>query len=912
MDYNANMNTVKMDTRHYPMGYVRPPNLLPHQGGIVRQHPMPPMGMRPPHGMPPPLPPPMPTQNLYVEEHMDHLAGKLDMLENELRYAWRALDVLSQEYIKMWERLEKMEGLLTEQQTVITQLIDLYTVDSSDNADNSFDTDGGGSGKFSTFGKDPDESFYKALNVVHRDSYPETAGQGTMSHFNSAKDEKSSKPSKSGKHKKRTESPSQSLGKSKSSKQKRSEQGMQMSMRDDSENDIKSVTSSVRSTSEAGEFPVGEDGSPSYENLNPGQGSVTSLMSQPMIKRKLPKVPPVPENRRTRKDGYVDDINLDRAKDAKGQPLDLYAQISKKSISKKLGYEPVKPKAESTEALQNQNIVGPSISEQKTQYDTFPKRKSKHKEQSEDQSIENSPLTVIDGTYSFSLSDDNVQDVTQFLDQDEETVIEKLPVSAHHSKERTLPNPNPTNNIILPKPRGDIYSSHQEVGSSKDMPSSQRNIESDKNSPSDIMSIKSNSIFQQIQSRESDTGLSKTRKLSLKEKRKLRTEQSELHLQKTIEEQSPMQQAPVINKPASSESDVSMRSDHSISPKRESGQLDYLDQGNGLFLSEQQGATAVSNGSKSRTNSGSINILPVQQQILVNVKPSSREFAVSRALGKYRQKQKKERESFHGSSNSDSQEELDLQPESGLEGTIKSIDAKLANIEEKFQPSDPYSRPPEMGAYQSGELGQHDGGQQAAASTSSMYRDHPSIGRSRHQSTEESVDSEDEWYQHEMTRLNRLEQEQKGKSNSERFAAAVAQGRQPLSSAGDQVLIRSQMGMHGKDPPDRPPDHSGQRDSKRFQRMQTSDAEEESSATGGADEDSATQSGVDTDDYETIHQAAAAIVTDSKQRPANLIILPSETQPKLSDRQPKPDLLQEVTAAAAQAIADEEYPEHLR
>ena len=73
---------------------------------------------------------------------MDHLAGKLDLLENELRYAWRALDVLSQEYIKMWERLEKMEGLLTEQQTVITQLIDLYTADSSDNADE-FENNGG-------------------------------------------------------------------------------------------------------------------------------------------------------------------------------------------------------------------------------------------------------------------------------------------------------------------------------------------------------------------------------------------------------------------------------------------------------------------------------------------------------------------------------------------------------------------------------------------------------------------------------------------------------------------------------------------------------------------------------------------------------------------------------------------------
>merc|ERR1711962_234848 len=136
------------------------------------------------------------------------------MLENELRYAWRALDVLSQEYIKMWERLEKMEGLLTEQQTVITQLIDLYTVDSSDNAENSFDTDGG-SGKFSGFGgKDPDEAFYKALNVVHRDSYPQTVDNSLpITNFNTASTdtfkEKQSKPKKSGKSRKGTESPAQ-------------------------------------------------------------------------------------------------------------------------------------------------------------------------------------------------------------------------------------------------------------------------------------------------------------------------------------------------------------------------------------------------------------------------------------------------------------------------------------------------------------------------------------------------------------------------------------------------------------------------------------------------------------------------------------------------------------------------------
>ncbi|XP_031772479.1 uncharacterized protein LOC100870230 isoform X6 [Apis florea] len=61
-----------------------------------------------------------------IGDYMERLGTRLNTLENELRYAWRALDLLSQEYIKMWERLEKLEGLLYEQQTVISQLIEFY------------------------------------------------------------------------------------------------------------------------------------------------------------------------------------------------------------------------------------------------------------------------------------------------------------------------------------------------------------------------------------------------------------------------------------------------------------------------------------------------------------------------------------------------------------------------------------------------------------------------------------------------------------------------------------------------------------------------------------------------------------------------------------------------------------------
>ncbi|XP_046677824.1 uncharacterized protein LOC124365823 isoform X4 [Homalodisca vitripennis] len=73
--------------------------------------------------------PPPPGQNadLVIGDYMERLGTRLGILETELRYAWRALDLLSQEYIKMWERLEKLELLLYEQQSVISQLIEFYS-----------------------------------------------------------------------------------------------------------------------------------------------------------------------------------------------------------------------------------------------------------------------------------------------------------------------------------------------------------------------------------------------------------------------------------------------------------------------------------------------------------------------------------------------------------------------------------------------------------------------------------------------------------------------------------------------------------------------------------------------------------------------------------------------------------------
>lgn len=58
-----------------------------------------------------------------VDVFMDRIGDRLGELEYELRYAWRAVDLLSQEYVRMWEKLERLEILLYEQQNVIAQLL---------------------------------------------------------------------------------------------------------------------------------------------------------------------------------------------------------------------------------------------------------------------------------------------------------------------------------------------------------------------------------------------------------------------------------------------------------------------------------------------------------------------------------------------------------------------------------------------------------------------------------------------------------------------------------------------------------------------------------------------------------------------------------------------------------------------
>ncbi|KAG1654717.1 hypothetical protein GQR58_024868 [Nymphon striatum] len=58
-----------------------------------------------------------------IQNFMDRLGGRLSDMETELRYAWRALDTLSHEYIRMLEKMERLEFLLCEQQAVMSHLV---------------------------------------------------------------------------------------------------------------------------------------------------------------------------------------------------------------------------------------------------------------------------------------------------------------------------------------------------------------------------------------------------------------------------------------------------------------------------------------------------------------------------------------------------------------------------------------------------------------------------------------------------------------------------------------------------------------------------------------------------------------------------------------------------------------------
>ncbi|KAL7642692.1 UNVERIFIED_CONTAM: hypothetical protein RMT77_007257 [Armadillidium vulgare] len=125
-----------------------------------------------PPGLPGGTGPPGPyvsSVEALLGEYMERLGTRLNVLETELRYAWRALDMLSQEYVKMWERLEKLEILLYEQQTVIAQLLEFYTAFDFRKLAESKEGPLGSSNSDQGEIRIPDEAFYRSLNNAHRD-----------------------------------------------------------------------------------------------------------------------------------------------------------------------------------------------------------------------------------------------------------------------------------------------------------------------------------------------------------------------------------------------------------------------------------------------------------------------------------------------------------------------------------------------------------------------------------------------------------------------------------------------------------------------------------------------------------------------------------------------------------------------
>lgn len=61
-----------------------------------------------------------------ISDYMDKIATRINILETELKFAWRALDLMSSEYGKMWARLEKLENISMEQKSVVANLMGLY------------------------------------------------------------------------------------------------------------------------------------------------------------------------------------------------------------------------------------------------------------------------------------------------------------------------------------------------------------------------------------------------------------------------------------------------------------------------------------------------------------------------------------------------------------------------------------------------------------------------------------------------------------------------------------------------------------------------------------------------------------------------------------------------------------------
>ncbi|XP_051862264.1 uncharacterized protein LOC117573250 isoform X5 [Drosophila albomicans] len=123
-----------------------------------------------------------------ISDYMDKIATRISLLETELKFAWRALDLLSNEYGKIWTRLEKLENISAEQQSVVGNLMGLVAGanQSQHKTDLSLDMDGVASlDKFLSMNNLPMESNINASIGIERMELLKVNQQNTENELNS-------------------------------------------------------------------------------------------------------------------------------------------------------------------------------------------------------------------------------------------------------------------------------------------------------------------------------------------------------------------------------------------------------------------------------------------------------------------------------------------------------------------------------------------------------------------------------------------------------------------------------------------------------------------------------------------------------------------------------------------------------
>ena len=792
----------------------------------------------PQRGIPRNLPPGggIPGGDPFIEEQVDMLAEKIESLEGELRYAWRALDVLSQEYVKMWQRLEKMEDLLSEQQTVITQLIDLYSVDNSGGSEDTGPENNGdrrrplsSSPSHAIQSLAMDENFYKALNAMHASRSIDSTGgnnnslvplsgsghslidgvetpeddedfsspgekppplprkQGTFSDFLNEYDSLVKQQQKNRKGSKFGIQNGDKLN-GKQQKQKGTGQrrnraiGSQGCSPDDSDIDInrslgEDTSPSGRSDStalgrsseqELGEFPIPSDLSPDYENATPPPPKMPppppppiSTMPPPLPSKGLKPTKKAKKQITSEPTHYVEkgqssikevkskkekqkkDGNKRTDKRKSASPPDSRLPVGDGSAAEREAALFMAALSSGTNIPQNfRQEISSSIPADRI-YETYPRHKDRDDSNKSDLNRHtSSPLTLVGGKYSFTVTDQHGNGVTGIagglLDEDSFDPRTAQPVANGKplftsmqtamkppSKLKTSRHKNDNDSISQKQHRAHSISGGIELGQEEDSnyrskgkkthskgqsksrsqsvsidperthssettvatesqaeePPSQQ--ETSKPCPIKASAAENNQASDASSTISQQKQQPSSRKLSLKEKRKLRAERelapreidvmpvvttpttstptAPIQKQSDTQSNTSLLQPPISNSSSSGGGgpsptsvkrlmDSSGESDHSMKSE--------LVGNNGSIAIQQP----IPEAEESEANG--VVVLHAQNNAKQRERAGSREFAVSRALGKYREKQKQREitppnNKTTGSSNSDSLEDLD-------------------------------------------------------------------------------------------------------------------------------------------------------------------------------------------------------------------------------------------------------------